>query len=116
MPQLTFSFKSYSGNTRMLSTQTAFGTMPGQLPVPFHSFPRVKQATPVRSLYTFLFGRQTGQTGVLPHELLFRSQAGQTGTVLFRYLLGVEPTMSVYSHLNSPSAWKLNRANRYVSA
>src|SRR3954469_12474353 len=24
--------------------------------------------------------------------------------------------MSVYSHLNSPSAWKLSRANRYVSA
>src|SRR3954465_10428166 len=82
--------------------------MPGHPPVPFHSCPRVKQATPVRSLYTFLFGSQTGRTSILPHELLFRSQAGQTGMVLFRYLLGVEPTMSVYSHLNSPSAWKLS--------
>ena len=40
--------------------------MPGQSPVPFHPFPRVKQATPVCSPYTLLFGSQTGQTGVLP--------------------------------------------------
>src|SRR3954471_10981538 len=112
MPRFTFPSESHSGATRILSTRIPCGSHAGTTP---RTLPRVKQAIHVRSLYTFLFGSQSGRTGVLPHKLLFRNQAGQTGTFLFRYHEGVEPTMSVDSNFNSPSVWKLSRANRYVS-
>ena len=97
--------------------------MPGQSPVPFHSFPRVKQAVPVCSPYKLLFGSQTGQTGTLPRSEVnrtnrytstFGSCAGRTGTlpyeIIFESQVGNPCTLSIQISIR-----KLSQTNRYTS-
>ena len=113
-----FFFQSYDDNSLYFHAsqlKPLVEAMPGQSPVPFRSFSRVKQAIPVRSLYKLLFGSQAGQTSALLHKCLFGSWARQTGTLPPEYSARIMPTTLVYSHFNPNSCWKLSRANRYTS-
>src|SRR4051812_40489503 len=72
-------------------------TMPGQFPVPFHSFPRVKQAIPVHSSYNFY------SEAKLDEPVHFHSKS----------FLRVKQAIPVHSQYKSFR--KLSRTNRYAS-
>src|SRR3954465_12526849 len=115
MPRLRFPSESHSDTTRMLSNPFRKPYRDNS-PYPSTLF-RELSRQPLYALCKHFYSE------VRPDKPVYFRINSCLGVKLdkpvrsySRYLLRGKPTMSVYSHSNSPSAWKLSQANWYVSA